>query len=124
MRFLTTLGLLSVLLLSVGCAQLSIWEYARNGNTEGVRKTLDADPGLVNAPHLDAIGTDYDNRWSPLRYAVEAGRYNTAEELLERGADPLQPAHGGFTPYEASKGDSKMERMLREAIEKSGKPLP
>lgn len=123
-RWMMIPALAIILLCSGGCTRLSIWEYSRNGNYDQVKKYLEEKPELVNAEHHDAIKTDFDNRWSPLRYAVETRQYRTAELLLDHGADPLQPAHSNYTPYDAARSDPKLERMLREKIEASGKPLP
>ncbi len=115
---------LVLLLLVAGCTPRTIWIEARNGNYNNVKKLLDEDPDLIDKPHYDSIKTDLDNRWTPLHYAVDHRHYRVVELLLERGADPLAKAHGGWTPYHRARGDRKMERIVREAILESGRSLP
>lgn len=123
-RLLTSIALIALLLPAFGCATYSIWEAARNGNLKTVKKLIEEDPSLINAPHIDAIRHDADNRWTPLHYAVDARNRKVAQYLLEQGADPLATARSGWTPYKAARSDRRLDRMLREAIIESGRELP
>jgi ankyrin repeat protein len=122
---MTTAVVLVAALMVTGCSSnRTIWEAARNGNMKTVKKLIEQDPSLVDKPHVDAIEMDKGNKWTPLRYAVEERQYKIAQYLIDHGADPLKAAGSNYTPYHASREDRRMERMLGDAIRKSGRPLP
>jgi ankyrin repeat protein len=59
--------------------ELSVFEAAALGNTTRVRELLQDDPRLLNFFSHDG--------WTPLHLAVYFGHRDTAEELLDLGAD-------------------------------------
>ena len=121
---MTAVVLVAVLMVT-GCSSTrTIWEAARNGKLKTVKKLIEEDPSLVDKPHVDAIEMDKGNKWTPLRYAVEEHHYKIAQYLLDHGADPLKAAGSNHTPYHVSREDRRMERILADAIRKSGRPLP
>lgn len=120
-----TVAVLVAALMITGCSSIrTIWEAARNGKLKTVKKLIAQDPSLVDKPHVDAIEMDKGNKWTPLRYAVEERHYKIAQHLIDHGADPLKAAGSNHTPYHVSRADRRMERILANAIIKSGRPLP
>lgn len=62
---------------------LEFTEALGNGNTNVVKKYVDADPKLVNEKFF---------AWQPLQMAATKGRFETVKYLVEKGAD-LNYAH-------------------------------
>lgn len=123
---------------------LDVFDAAALGRDDRVRELLDADPGLVHAMsddgftplHLAAFGGGAETvrllaargapleklstasfaRVRPLGTAVFAGRRDTAEALLDAGADPNGVDSGELRPLQTAEanGNEELARLLRE----------
>ena len=76
----------------VGCGPppTDIWEAARQGNTEAVKRHLEAGAD-VNAK---------DRSVTPLHYAALRGHKETARLLISSGADVNTKNRDGYTPLD------------------------
>lgn len=121
-------------------APLDIFVAAMLGRVEDVKRFLAEDPGLASANGVHGISILYhaalsgqveiaelllahgggQNAGHALHGAVNSGRREMVEWLLDHGADPRTPNFQGKTPREVAeaKGDQTIAELLRQAEEK------
>lgn len=115
----TGLCAMTVILTLVGCEKKTIHQAIRNGKYNQVKKMLDDNPELLQA-------REQASRWSPLHYAADRNQARIVDLLLARGADPLAKDPAGWTPLDAAmkRGNLKVEKKLRKALDDAGRPQP
>ena len=114
---LTTIAVVLV----VGCGppeppEVSIHDAAKKGNIEAVKQHLAAGTD-VNAKNWDG--------WTPLHYAVNRRRKETAALLIAKGADVNVLDGGGYTPLDRAikKNHTEIADLLRKHGGKTGEEL-
>ncbi|WP_410542965.1 FxSxx-COOH system tetratricopeptide repeat protein [Wolbachia endosymbiont of Tetranychus urticae] len=85
----------------------NLFESVKRGNHQQAFKCLKEEKAIVNARDNDGGGT-------PLYWAVHNGHMNTAQLLLENGADPTLVTNKGNTPLHiaSNKGNTKAVKIL------------
>ena len=88
---LSLLVLMFVQIFGCGSGTKSIFDTVKEGDTERLRKMLDKDPSIVNAPYKESR---YRGR-SPLHFATTG---EVVEILIDAGADVMARETVGLTP--------------------------
>jgi uncharacterized protein len=78
---------------------LDVFDAAAVGRTRGLAELVEAEPELVHARAADGS--------TPLHLAARFDQRDTAELLLERGADAAARDGDGRTPAEVAVGDAR-----------------
>ncbi len=83
----------------------TIFRAARNGDVCAVRRLLDGNPSLLNAPDPAGLNT-------PLYDAIESGQLGVVEVLLERGASTMSARYGPAALFAVERQRREFARWL------------